>query len=126
MSAKAKISKIASLWYTTTIATAVVSYFAVENSSLTGTAFGLAVSLAFSFVVHRLLLGGSGVVRKLVLIYNLLGMGLLGIGVAFSAFSITSAPLRAIMAIAWMGWNFLLHFRSFSTLKDSDVKRNFS
>ena len=41
MSAKAKISKIASLWYTTTIATAVVSYFAVQNSSLTGTAFGL-------------------------------------------------------------------------------------
>lgn len=126
MSAKAKISKVANLFYTTAVVSAVIGYFAVQSQTLTGTLFGLVLSLGFTFVVSRLLLGGSSFVRKIVLFCNVAAMGLVSLGMAASVLSSSSSPLRSIVAIGWLGWSFLLHFRSFTTLKDSDVKRMFA
>lgn len=126
MSAKAKISKIASLWYATSIATSAAVYFGVRTATVTGTAFSLAISLGFLFVVHRLLLGGSSLMRKLALVYNALGMVFAGLGVFASLLSIGSSPLRSVFGVILMGWNVVLYVRSFSTLKDSDVKRVFA
>lgn len=126
MSAKAKLAKIASLWQITTLFSAGVTYFTVQSQTVTATLVGLAFWFGLNFLVHRMLAAGSGLVRKIVLVCNLGGMCLLPLGIAASAWSVSSAPLRSIFAISWMVWLFTLHFRSFSTLKDSDVKRSFA
>lgn len=126
MSAKAKISKIASLWYTTSVISSAIAYFAASSQTLMGSLVGLAFSLCLTFFIHRMLLGGSGIVRKIVMLCNLVGMCFLPLGIAASAWTVSAAPLRSIMAIAWMAWSLTLHFRSFTTLKDSAVKRNFA
>ena len=126
MSAKDKISKVASLWYVSALISGTATYFSVKSQTFMSTLFGLALSLGTTFLVHRLLLGGSGLTRKVVLFCNLVGLVISPFALAASVYSFSAAPLRASAAIVWMVWSFLLNFRSFSVLKDAGVKRHFA